>query len=49
MMRPPPGSTPGQSRSTSALQYFIAAACWANAPDSVDARAASESAAAMAK
>ena len=50
MTRPPPGSTPGQSRrSTSALQYFIAAACWANAPNSVDARAASESAAAMSK
>ena len=33
MMRPPPGCTPGQSRATSALQYFIASACWASALD----------------
>jgi hypothetical protein len=28
MMRPPPGGTPGQSRSMSALQYLIACCIW---------------------
>jgi hypothetical protein len=31
------------------LQYFIAAACWASAPDSADAKAASDNAKAIAK
>src|ERR1700722_1676119 len=37
MMRPPPGCTPGQSRSKSALQYFIAAAETRAASDNVEA------------
>jgi hypothetical protein len=28
MMRPPPGGTPGQSRSMSALQYLMACCIW---------------------
>jgi hypothetical protein len=44
MMWPPPICTPGQSLATSALQYFIASACWASAFDPADASAPSATA-----
>jgi hypothetical protein len=43
MILPPPIWTPGQSRTTSALQYLIASACWMGALDPAHAKAASES------
>ena len=49
MMRPPPICTPGQSRAKSALQYFIASACWASAFGAADTSAASDNAEAIAK
>ena len=41
-------SDAGQSRATSGLQYFIASACWASAPDFADTKAASDNAEAIA-